>query len=256
MSEGGAAPPPQVFVVDSQASYVSMPGSKKSSWATAGQRFLLLLLGLAVLGVFVEGYLIYILYQRTEPLSRCGTNPPCHNSSHPLMLEQQNGRMSSQIKTKESNEILPIAPPERPIRPFAHVFGDGPLRDNEVRWNPVEQDIKNMGFNNSGLIILEEGYYYVYSRVEIDFSNETTNKGVFHKIMRNTSGYGKPIELLHSKSTCCQYRSSANSDAEELRSSFLAGIFHLQEGDHIYVTLSRIKQLSQGSSLGAFRIDH
>lgn len=66
MSEDGLAPPPQVFVVDSQASYISMPSGKKSRWAKEGQKFLLLLLGLSMLGVLVEGYLIYILYQRTE----------------------------------------------------------------------------------------------------------------------------------------------------------------------------------------------
>lgn len=66
MSEDGSAPTPQVFVVDSQASYLSMPRSKKSTWAGAGQKFLPLLLALLALAVFVEGYLIYILYQRTE----------------------------------------------------------------------------------------------------------------------------------------------------------------------------------------------
>ncbi|MEQ2177591.1 hypothetical protein GOODEAATRI_005115 [Goodea atripinnis] len=120
MSEGGVAPPPQVFVVDSQASYISMPSGKKSTWARVGQKFLLFLLGLSMLLIFVEGYLIYILYQRTEALFRCGSNPLCHNLSHPLTSEHQDGRVSSQIGAKESNEIHPLWTQKRA---FAHLLG-------------------------------------------------------------------------------------------------------------------------------------
>ncbi|KAK5602712.1 hypothetical protein CRENBAI_002491 [Crenichthys baileyi] len=256
MSEGGAAPPPQVFVVDSQASYISMPRGKKSTWARVGQKFLLFLLGLSMLLIFVEGYLIYILYQRTEALFRCGSNPLCHNLSHPLTSENQDGRVSSQIGAKESNEIHPLWTQKRP---FAHLLGaENPVGDdNVVLWNSLaQQDRKNIGYNNSRLIIKQEGFYYVYSKVEIDVSQET--KPIFHRIMRNPSGYGKPIELLKSTSNCCLHKGSANSGAEDIRSSFLAGIFHLQQDDQIFVTLSKIGKLSPGAnenSLGAFMID-
>ncbi|MEQ2270675.1 hypothetical protein XENORESO_007994 [Xenotaenia resolanae] len=234
MSEGGAAPPPQVFVVDSQASYISMPSGKKSTWARVGQKFLLFLLGLSMLLIFVEGYLIYILYQRTEALFRCGSNPLCHNLSHPLTSEHQDGRVSSQIGAKGA---------ENPV-------GD----DDVVLWNSLaQQDRKNIGYNNSRLIIKQEGFYYVYSKVQIDVSQETTP--IFHRIMRNPSGYGKPIDLL---SNWCQHKGPANSGTEDIRNSFLAGIFHLQEKDQIFVTLSKIGKLCPGAienSLGAFMID-
>lgn len=257
MSEDGTAPPPQVFVVDSQASYISMPSGKKSTWAKAGQKFLLLLLGLSVLAILVEGYLIYILYQRTEAFSRCGSNPLCHNSSHPLKPEEQNGRISSQKGNKESNEIPPLQTQKRPL---AHLLGaEDPVGDNdEVRWNShTKQDIVKMGYNNSRLIIQQEGFYYVYSKVEIDVSQET--KPIFHKIMKSSNAYmWHNIELLNSKSNCCQHKGLLNSDVEDIRSSFLAGIFHLQKGDQIFVTLSRIQKLSRGANrncFGAFLID-
>lgn len=118
-----------------------------------------------------------------------------------------------------------------------------------------------MGYNNSRLIIQQEGFYYVYSKVEIDVSQET--KPIFHKIMKSSNAYmWHNIELLNSKSVpssnCCQHKGSLNSDVEDIRSSFLAGIFHLQKGDQIFVTLSRIQKLSRGANrncFGAFLID-
>lgn len=67
MAEGGVGTFPQVFVVDSQASYVSVPGWKRESWARRmGQKFLLLLVGFTMLGLVVEAYLIYNLYKKIE----------------------------------------------------------------------------------------------------------------------------------------------------------------------------------------------
>lgn len=66
MAEGAEGACPQVFVVDSLANYVSVPGGKKARWARVGQKFLLLLVGLTMLGLVVEAYLIYNLYKKTE----------------------------------------------------------------------------------------------------------------------------------------------------------------------------------------------
>lgn len=66
MSETGDGAQPQVFVVDSQASYLHVPVQRRTKWAWDGQKFLLLLVGLTVIGLFVEGFLINNLYQRTR----------------------------------------------------------------------------------------------------------------------------------------------------------------------------------------------
>lgn len=65
MSEGGVGACPQVFVVDSQASYLKMPPERKPRGSQL-QKLLLLLVGLAMLGIIVEGFLIYRLFQKTE----------------------------------------------------------------------------------------------------------------------------------------------------------------------------------------------
>lgn len=65
-SEGASGARPQVFVVDRQASYVSMPDGKRTKWATAGHTCLLLLLGIALLGLTVQAFFIYKLYKHVE----------------------------------------------------------------------------------------------------------------------------------------------------------------------------------------------
>lgn len=66
MAEGGVGTCPQVFVVDSQANFVSLPSTKKPRWIRGGQKFLLLLVGLALLGLVIEGFFIYKLYMQNE----------------------------------------------------------------------------------------------------------------------------------------------------------------------------------------------
>lgn len=66
LPETGVSTYPPVFVVDSQASDLHLPVQRKTKWARDGQRFLLLLVGLTVIGLLVEGFLIINLYQRTQ----------------------------------------------------------------------------------------------------------------------------------------------------------------------------------------------
>ncbi|XP_032417744.1 uncharacterized protein LOC116719355 [Xiphophorus hellerii] len=254
MSEDGSAPTPQVFVVDSQASYLSVPRSKKSTWARVGQKFLPLLVALFALSIFVEGYLIYILYQRTEAFSGCVSNNLCHNLSHSVKSEQQNGRSSSRIGTPESNEIPPLQPQKRP---FAHLMGAQKSNDNVVQWKSQgHDDRRRMEYLNSRLIIKQEGYYYVYSKLVVDVLEATSP--IFHKIVRNPSGYATSIDLLKSKSNWGLEKRSDGVSGENKWRSFLSGIFFLQEGDEIYVTLSNMETLSPEANencLGAIWID-
>ena len=66
MSDSGGAPYPQVFVVDGRASCVSMPTGKKARCSGMGQKILLILMGLAMLGLVVQASLIYNLYRKVE----------------------------------------------------------------------------------------------------------------------------------------------------------------------------------------------
>ncbi|XP_054897638.1 tumor necrosis factor [Poeciliopsis prolifica] len=253
MSENGLAPTPQVFVVDSQATYLSVPSGKKSTWARAGQKFLPLLLTLFALAIFVEGYLIYMLYQRTEAFSGCVSNNMCHNLSRSVKTEQQNGRTSSQIGAPDSNEIPPLKPEKRP---FAHLMGAQKSNGEVVQWKSQDHyDKSRIKYRNSRLVIDQEGHYYVYSKLVVDVSEATSP--IFHKIQRKPSGYAESIELLKSKSNWSPEKSPGDAGEDKWR-SFLSGIFFLQEGDEIYVTLSKMEKLSPEANencLGAFWLD-
>ncbi|KAM9362967.1 tumor necrosis factor ligand superfamily member 14-like [Symphorus nematophorus] len=264
MAEGGVGTCPQVFVVDSQASYVSVPSGKKPRWVRAGQKFLLLLVGLTTLGLLVEGYLIYNLYRKSETFSLCVSHPLCQNLSNPSTSDQQGGPIKSQMRGGESNEILTRPPhtEQDQKKPFAQLIGSGsPAGDNNVvQWlhKGGEAITYNMGYKNGRLLVEKEGYYYLYSKVTLNAVEECTL--IQHKLMKVTMAYGVPIELMKSKSFRCRTArpsSAKSTDGEDLWNSFLAGIFQLQEGDEIFVTLDDLQKMRPGTTenlMGAFMI--
>ncbi|XP_030000043.1 tumor necrosis factor ligand superfamily member 14-like isoform X2 [Sphaeramia orbicularis] len=262
MVEGGVGTSPHVFVVDSQASYASLPSKKKPWWNRVRQRFLLPLLGLVLFGLAVEGFFLYKLYQKTE-MFFCLPPSLCHNQSNPQISAQLGGPVPSPGRTEGSVEFHTTQPLPDQLkrRPMAHLLGPrgsvGP--DNVVLWQKQgEAFTLDMGYNNGRLVTEKEGYYYLYSKVHLNAAKECLV--ISHKVLKNTNAYGKPIELMKSKSFRCPTQeppSQRSSNAENLWNSFLAGIFHLEKGDQIYVTLDNGQSLRPGptdSFMGAFMI--
>uniref|UniRef100_A0A3B4ZM14 Tumor necrosis factor ligand superfamily member 14-like n=1 Tax=Stegastes partitus TaxID=144197 RepID=A0A3B4ZM14_9TELE len=250
MSEAAVGTCPQVFVVDSQANYIDMSNAKKPRWGKVGQKFLLPLVVLAILGLIFEGFLIYKLYQKIEALSLL-----CQNTSSP----QTSGQTVS-VGVQYVNEI-PTVTTQTQQRPFAHLMGprNTAQQNNVVQYIQEGESItQNIRYEEGHLIIEKEGYYYLYSKVQLDAAEECSL--IQHKVMKNTSAYGDPIELMKSKSFRCLTPKSASakvSPKEDLWNNFLAGIFHLQSGDKIFVTLEDIKKLRPGVTenfMGAFMI--
>ncbi|XP_026158275.1 tumor necrosis factor ligand superfamily member 14-like [Mastacembelus armatus] len=254
MEEGGAGTCPQVFVVDSQASYVHMPSKKKPRWMGIGQKFFFLVLGLVVSGLVIEGCFIYSLYKKTEAFTLHSSNTS----------GQQGGIIMSQRGSRDSNEI-PTVPPhldQRRQRPFAHLMGsNNPEGENSVvQWVNVggEAITHHMGYNKGQLLVEKDGYYYLYSKVQLNAAEECLL--IQHKVMKNTSAYGQSIELMKSKSFRCRSPKTSSPKtvgAEDMWSSFLAGIFHLQSGDRIFVKLDNIQKIRPGPAynfMGAFMI--
>ncbi|KAG7223736.1 hypothetical protein INR49_026418, partial [Caranx melampygus] len=208
MAEGGVGTLPQVFVVDSHLNYTSIPSKKRERWARVGQKSLLLL--------------TIALY---EP------NPVHMNLSSPRASGQQGGVISPRMGSREQPH-----PDQIQQRPFAHLMGsDHPSGDkNVVQWNEGgEAIIRNMSYNKGRLVVEKEGYYYLYSKVQLNTAEECVL--IQHRVMKDTKAYGESIELMKSKSLRCRSQKSSNtktSDAEDLWNSFLAGIFHLQVLHH------------------------
>ncbi|XP_054461040.1 tumor necrosis factor ligand superfamily member 14-like [Anoplopoma fimbria] len=261
MAEGGVVTCPEVFVVDTQANYISNPNGKESRWARVSQKFLLLLVGLTLLGLFVEGCFIYRLYKKTEEFSLCKYSPLCQNLSHPQTSGQQGDTMS-QVGPEESNDIPKMLANLDQVqqRPFAQLIGaDNPIGLNNILlWvDKVGETVThNMGYKDGKLLVEKDGYYYLYSKLTINASEECSL--IQHKIMKVTRAYDNSIELMRSKSVRCPSHSKAKaSGGEDLWNSFLAGIFHLQSGDGIFVTLENKNKMRPGpidNLMGAFMI--
>ncbi|KAL6110357.1 tnfsf14 [Pungitius sinensis] len=260
MAEGVVGKCPQVFVVDAQPSYISMPREKGFRWARPGPKFHLLLAGVTLLGLIVEGCFIYRLFKSMEELSSPKYPPPCQNLSHPQTSAQKGGP----IMSKDSNE-LPRVPPHLDLiqnRPFAQLIGGNePFgQNNVVLWvnNAGETVTHNMGYKDGQLLVEQEGYYHLYSKLTLQCTEKSCL--IQHRVMKKTSAYGNDIELMKSKSVRCWTQSCCSDKAsrgEDLWSSFLAGIFHLQSGDRIFVTLENINTLRPGPTenlMGAFMI--
>ncbi|KAM6940391.1 tumor necrosis factor ligand superfamily member 14-like [Xenentodon cancila] len=260
MSEGGVGTCPQVFVVDSQAGFIQMPSEKKPRWAREGQKVLLLLVGISLLGLIVEGCFIFNLYRKTEEFSSCRSHHLCHNLSNPATPVQQGGTAMGQVGSAKSNVIPPLWSKTR-HRPFAHLVGSNhPIdEDNVMQWAEEGDAVRqNMTYEKGRLIVMQEGYYYLYSKVQLNAPEEC--KLIQHKVMKDTNAYGKPLELMKSKRYHCWTPKPSNGkvlEKEDLWSSFLAGIFHLQKGDKIFVILDKTLQLNPGPTenfIGAFMI--
>ncbi|XP_047434741.1 tumor necrosis factor ligand superfamily member 14-like [Mugil cephalus] len=232
MAEAGVGTCPQVFVVDSQANYLSVPSKPKQRWERLGHRVLPLLVALAMLALIVQGFLIYHLYQKTEAFSR--SHPLCQNLSNP-QTGQQGGTIMGQVGSKESNEI-PTMSTQTHQRPFAHLIASSsPVgEDSVVQWAEQGEAVtQNMRHEKGWLIAETEGYYYIYSKLQL---NNADCLFFQHKVMKSTSAYAKPIELMKSKSSHC-LTPKPTAKTGDIWNSFLAGIFHLQRGDKIFVTL-------------------
>ncbi|XP_060942864.1 tumor necrosis factor ligand superfamily member 14-like [Limanda limanda] len=264
MAEGDVGTCPHVFMVDAHSNCVSVPGKKKPMWAMAGQKLLLLLVGLTMLGLVVQGFFLYTLYKKTEVLSQDRSRPYYLNQSNAQTSGQQGGPMIGQMGSKELNELHIQRPHPEQVqqRPFAHLMGSNtPAKDdNVVQWihEGGEALTHQMGYDKGRLLVEREGYYYLYSKVQLNAVSECSL--IQHKVMRDVSFYSRPIALMRSKSLRCRTSKLVSEKAlegEDLWNSFLAGIFHLERGDKVFVTLESIQKYRPGPAdnfMGAFMI--
>ncbi|XP_041640380.1 tumor necrosis factor ligand superfamily member 14-like [Cheilinus undulatus] len=268
MAEACVASNPQVFVVDSQASYISVPMGKKQRWERSGQNLLLLLVGLLMFGLVVQGCLIYNLYKKTEAFSHHMSHPFSQNLSGPILSSLKGGITLSQVGHKGSNDTSKVGAPAQEVqqRPFAHLMGANSIldEDNVVQWinDGGETVTRNMSYRDGRLLVEKEGYYYLYSKVTLDAEDCSFFQ---HEVFKDTKAYGKPIQLMKSKRIHCWTPRSSDETSldetpphgEELWNSFLAGIFHLEEGDKVFVRLDSKEKKLQATAdnlLGAFMI--
>lgn len=244
MAEGGIGAHPQVFVVDSQASYIPLPSRRPLRWGGFRRRLPPFLMGLVLCLLAVQSGCIYYLFKRTEALQGTASS-------------QEDGSVLHRLGSEETNEITVLdgtRPPVRHQQASAHLMGSSqvPVKD-VVQWDTAgEAHIQAMDYKDGRLVVKEEGYYYVYSKV-----NFKVDCSLFkHKVMRLYKGYKIPQELMTSNRLQC-FGNKEGLEEDNLRNSYLGGVFLLNEGDAIFVTVEKgtlLKLGSAGNFLGAFRV--
>ncbi|XP_038835152.1 tumor necrosis factor ligand superfamily member 14-like isoform X2 [Salvelinus namaycush] len=228
MAEGHAGHYPQVFVVDSQASYTPLPSGRHFRWGGIGRRALQLLVGLALVGIVMEACFIVHLYNRTGALINAQS------------FIQRSGSAQGLTGSEETNEILVkptrrTRPPEIQQKPSAHLIGSpwSVREDSVVQWESdkgLSAFTDQMDYKDGHLVVQREGHYYVYSKVHF-----VEDCFLFkHKDSR-------PKKISH----------------QNLLNSYLGGVFRLLPGDIIYVTVDNGTLLRLGAEdnfMGAFMI--
>ncbi|XP_060755278.1 uncharacterized protein LOC132866489 isoform X2 [Neoarius graeffei] len=201
----------EVLVVDSQGAANLVPSKQ---WIK-GTFALYTLLGLALFGVFVEGALIYQLYQRL----------PTQTYPENIQYYKQIGGNTT-LDDAYSKE-MPITKTDSDTKPAAFLHYDHKKKSymDVLQWNsqgfPAFSD--HFNYINGTLIILKDGTYFLFSKVA--FGNCKTFK---HEVKLSTERYGTTLTIMVDR------YSSANqmkSHEKNISSSYLGGVFKLHKND-------------------------
>ncbi|MBN3323463.1 TNF14 factor, partial [Atractosteus spatula] len=232
---------PSVFVVDGKTSATFPPDPRKKRTGTA-QTLLFVLLILVLLGILIEGYFIFQLWTRNSEKDKISIN-----------------ENSPQKSIQDENEIKSIQAEWDQKKPKAHVTGCNcnASKEGKMFWESVNGDAftHEIDYKDGSLVIKTEGFYFIYSKIfygQLDC--KTSAKGTFkHGVYKSTQRYPGDLELMSSKRYHCR-----NDKEDMLDNSFLGGIYHLTEGDQIFVkvnqkNLIRLQSTSE-NFFGAFLI--
>ncbi|KAK7161002.1 hypothetical protein R3I94_003846 [Phoxinus phoxinus] len=220
---GESVKSPQVFVVDSQVFPCKAPVRRD----VPQLQLLYLLLSVALLGVFIEAVCICHLYSRHTPIS----------SNIPRVEYVKGKKDAFTSSAHDSNNILPEKNPKDDSKPAAFLQIDpAATGGNGVlgwRTGSFSVFINKMDLKNKSLYILQNGYYYIFSKI-----SHLENCIFFqHKVMLRTQSYSNtPIELMEGSRFLCVPDKPQSSS--ERGSSYLGGIFRLSEGDSVFVTVN------------------
>ncbi|XP_054463989.1 tumor necrosis factor ligand superfamily member 14 [Anoplopoma fimbria] len=223
---------PSVCVVDTHTTRPAVPPRMTQEKRRAGpaQILLFLLVTVALCGLVIEACFIYRLYQ-----------PEAATSASFSKLSSGQGI----TPTPKTRSLVVL-----PSKPVAHLTdGQDVVHGKQIMAWSMNADplLHEMDYKDNSLVILKEGYYYVYSKVSF-----IENKVFNHSIKRNTDRYfGNSIPLLMS-------RTFSKRPNQMRLNSYLAGVFHLTKGDAIFVEVSNTSHIARFKSyeniFGAYMI--
>ncbi|XP_070704494.1 tumor necrosis factor ligand superfamily member 14 isoform X1 [Pempheris klunzingeri] len=258
MAEGGY---PSVYVVDSRATRPTVPprlGQERRRTGVA-QTLLILLVSLALCGMVIEACFIYRLYKHESANSELSSKLISGMSqlfTRLINIFRYLIHISDIVLRPHTDKDLhsPIMRPNLelvPSKPVAHLTdGQDVVHGSRIMaWSmDAEPLIYQMDYKDKKLVIQKDGFYNVYSKVSF------LDSGTFHhSIQMETKRYvGKSIPLLASRKYSEVSRKFLQSN------SFLGGVFHLNEGDALFVQLSNTSKILRHKSFenifGAYMI--
>ncbi|XP_048458788.1 tumor necrosis factor ligand superfamily member 10 isoform X1 [Rhincodon typus] len=115
--------------------------------------------------------------------------------------------------------------------------------------------VREMRYSEGALEIKRQGLYYIYSQIlfryHADYPMSTREYQLVQYVYRKMAKYPKPTLLLRGSSTWC-------SGNHNLYSVYQGGVFTLNSGDKLFVTVSNLTLVDAdeaSSYLGAFKLD-
>lgn len=222
---------PSVFVVDTHGTQRPIPPRLKQGGRSVGpaQTLLFLLVSLALCGMVIEACFIYRLYKAESASEASSSSKLTGNAASP---------------TKQpSQDVLPS-------KPVAHLTdGQDAHHDKSIMdWSKNSDPLLyEMSFQERKLIVQEEGYYYVYSKIFFQ------DNGLFHHFINlQTERYaGGYMTILQSR-TFSPHSKTTRSN------SYLGGVFHLYKNDALYVSVTNTSKIVRSGPFenifGAFMI--
>lgn len=113
-----------------------------------------------------------------------------------------------------------------------------------MKWNDDGQSLLyKLEYRDGKLIIQEEGYYYVYSKLTYGAEGHFSQT-----VEKNTTRYlGGSIKLLEYR------RHNLNlTNTGSMRSSYLGGVFHLYKGDAVFVHVKKGSSVNLSNAANNF----
>lgn len=162
--------------------------------------------------------------------------------------------LSSHSKFGACAEQFPLSP--SPGANFSLTSSGGPLLWESKLGLAF---LRNLHYQEGALVIVQAGYYYIYSKVQL--GGVGCPKGlarglpITHGLYKRTPRYPEELELLVSRQSPCEQGTDSRVWWD---SSFLGGVVHLDAGEEVVVRVleERLIRLRDGtrSYFGAFMV--
>ncbi|XP_070270002.1 tumor necrosis factor ligand superfamily member 14 isoform X1 [Myotis yumanensis] len=234
---------PSVFVVDGQTDipFRRLERKPRRQACSAARLSLVLLLLLLMAGLALQGWFLLHLHWRL-------------------------GQMATSLPKRDTGSWEQLTPEPRfhKANPAAHLTGANfslTSKGGPLLWESKLglAFLRNLRYQDGALVIVQAGYYYIYSKVQLGGVGcpQGLARGlpITHGLYKRTPRYPEELELLVSRKSPCEQGTGSRIWWD---SSFLGGVVHLDAGEEVVVRVleERLIRLRDGtrSYFGAFMV--